>query len=110
MRSRRGPISGRRRWAKLIRCLKRQRVEAERPPGKTSGDTALDSAGITHETVTIGGNTDVVAYFLEDRGQVREAKRVLGLNDTVASSGAVVVGYLKAENRMNRGPAIEACL
>jgi hypothetical protein len=95
---------------KLIRCLERQRVKAERPSAETSGDTALDAAGIAHETVTVGGNTDVVAYFLEDRGQLREAKEALGLNAAVASSGPVLVAYLKDENRMARGPAIEACL
>jgi hypothetical protein len=96
--------------AKLVRCLKRQRVKAKPPSTQTSGDIALSNAGIPHETVVIGGTTDVVAYFLDDRGQVRGAKQALGLNDTVASSGSVVVAYLKAENRSSRGPAIEACL
>lgn len=96
---------------KLIRCLKMQDVEAEQPSASTSGDIALSRGQmIEHETVVIGGNTDVAAYFLADRTDVKKAKKALGLNDTVASSGSVVVAYLKASNRTNYGPAIENCL
>ncbi len=96
---------------KLIRCLKKQKVNSEQPSASTSGDIAL-SRGlmIEHETVVIGGNTDVVAYFLADRSDVKRAKKALGLNDTVASSGSVVIAYLKAENRTSLGPEIEMCL
>jgi len=96
---------------KLIRCLKKQKVNSEQPSASTSGDVAL-SRGLMleHETVTIGGNTDVVAYFLASKSDVKRAKKALGLNDTVASSGSVVVAYLKPENRTSLGPEIEMCL
>ena len=96
---------------KLIRCLKKQKVNSEEPSASTSGDIALSRGQkIEHETVVIGGNTDVVAYFLTDRSDVKRAKKALGLNDTVASSGSVVIAYLKAENRTSLGPEIEMCL
>ena len=96
---------------KLISCLKKQKVSAKQPSASTSGDIALSRGQkIEHDTVMVGPNTDVVAYFLADRSQVRKAKKALGLNDTVASSGSVVVAYLKPENRTSLGPEIEQCL